>query len=509
MPQPVMVIVFDGVGVNPSPAYNAWALAKTPHLDHYFASNPHTTLNASGLAVGLPDGQFGNSEVGHLTIGSGRILEQDLVKIARSIAKGELQNLPVWQKLVSGTQRLHLIGLVSDGGVHSHIDHLIALLPLLKAANVEPVIHMITDGRDTAPRSALIALEQLQAAIDQIGVGSIATVSGRYYPMDRAGNWDRTETGWKAIMLGEGLTARDPAEAINQAYARGENDEFIQPTVIGQTDGALIKDDDAILFFNFRSDRVRQLSAALGLEHFEEFNRQSMGARNVVTMTEYSSEFPFSVLYPSDKPEQVLAEVIAEHGLKQFHCAEKEKYPHVTYFFNGGHEAPFPGEDRDIINSPDVSTYDLKPEMSSPAVADRVISAIESEQYSFIMVNFANGDMVGHTAVQPAVIQAVECLDLQGHRVIQSALAHGFRVLLTADHGNCDEMVDPISGEPHTQHTSYPVPLLLLGKKDAQLGCGRGLADIAPTVLELLGLPQPGVMNGSSLILKTSLAAAI
>ncbi|MEE9345529.1 MAG: 2,3-bisphosphoglycerate-independent phosphoglycerate mutase [Methylococcales bacterium] len=502
MPQPVMILVFDGFGVNPSPTYNGWAQAKTPHLDHYFANNPHTTLDASGLAVGLPDGQFGNSEVGHLTIGAGRIIEQDLVRISRAICSGELEQHPVWQNLVKKAKRLHLVGLVSDGGVHSHIDHLIAFLPLLKNAGVAPVIHMITDGRDTSPRSALTYLDKLEKAFTDIGVGSIATVSGRYHTMDRAGNWDRTETAWQSLVMGKGIEAHTAREAITQAYQRGETDEFIQPTIIGETNSPLVKDDEPLLLYNFRSDRVRQLASALGMETFEEFGRKPAGPRQIVTMTEYSEDFPFPVLFPSIKPQKVLSEVISEHGLKQFHCAEKEKYPHVTYFFNGGEEQSYTGEDREIIDSPNVATYDLQPEMSTPAVADRVIAAIESRQYSFFMINFANGDMVGHTAIQPAIIQAVECLDLQSHRVIQTALAHGVRVLLTADHGNCDEMVDPISGEPHTQHTAYPVPFLLLGQRDAHLGTGRGLANIAPTVLELLGLSQPEKMTASSILLK-------
>jgi 2,3-bisphosphoglycerate-independent phosphoglycerate mutase len=497
-----MILVFDGFCVNPSPTYNGWALANTPHLDHYFSSNPHTTLEASGLAVGLPDGQFGNSEVGHFTIGAGRIIEQDLVRISNAIIKGELQEYPVWKKLLENTKRLHLVGLVSDGGVHSHIDHLVALLPLLKNAGVEPVIHMITDGRDTSPRSALTYLDTLEKAFADTGVGSIATVSGRYHIMDRAGNWDRTETAWQCLIMGKGIEASSAREAITQAYARGETDEFIQPTVIGHTDTLLIKDDEPLILYNFRSDRVRQLASALGMEAFEEFARKPAGIRQIVTMTEYSEDFTFPVLFPSTKPEKVLSEVIADNGLKQFHCAEKEKYPHVTYFFNGGEEQSYPGEDREIIDSPSVATYDLQPEMSTPAVADRVIAAIESKQYSFFMINFANGDMVGHTAIQPAILQAVECLDIQSHRVIQAALAHGVRVLLTADHGNCDEMVDPISGEPHTQHTAYPVPFLLLGQQDAKLGTGRGLADIAPTVLDLLGLEQPEQMTASSIILK-------
>ena len=506
--RPVLLIIFDGFGLNPNRLNNGWAQANTPHLDHYFASNPHTALQASGLAVGLPDGQFGNSEVGHLTLGAGRVLEQELLRIMEVIHSGELKINQAWQALLKDGRRVHLIGLVSDGGVHSHIEHLLGLLPLLKEAGVTPVIHMITDGRDTSPKSSRKYLSALEQRLAELGTGEIATISGRYYAMDRAKHWDRTQKAWSAMVLGEGLHAGTPLEAIEAAYARGEGDEFIQPTVIGLPSTPVTAPDEPVFFFNFRSDRMRQLAAAMGLEDFSHFERkaeQNNETRRVVCMTQYNARFPFPVLFPPRQPEKVLAEVISEAGLKQFHCAEQEKYPHVTYFFNGGGEQPFPGEERDIIPSPNVATYDLKPEMSAPQVADRIIQAIESNQYHFILVNFANGDMVGHTAVRPAIIQAVETLDRQSHRVIQAALQRDCYVMLTADHGNCDEMVDPATGEPHTQHTVYPVPFLLLGDREAQLGIGRGLADIAPTVLDLLQLPQPRQMSGHSLILKGGL----
>ena len=500
--RPVLLIIFDGFGLNPNRLNNGWAQASTPHLDHYFATNPHTALQASGLAVGLPDGQFGNSEVGHLTLGAGRILEQELVRITEAIHAGGLIANPAWQGLLKGSKRVHLIGMVSDGGVHSHIDHLFGLLSVLNEAGVTPVIHMITDGRDTSPRAArkfVIALERRLA--EEPGTGHIATVSGRYFAMDRAMHWDRTEKAWSAMVLGEGLHAASPLEAIEAAYARDEGDEFIQPTVIGSAPTPVIAPDEPIFFFNFRSDRMRQLAAAMGLEDFSYFVRNTKPHR-VVCMTEYNAQFPFPVVFPPRQPEKVLAEIISDAGLKQFHCAEQEKYPHVTYFFNGGHEKPFAGEEREIIPSPDVTTYDLKPEMSAPQVADRIIQAIESNRYDFIFVNFANSDMVGHTAVRQAIIQAVETLDRQSHRVIQAALKQNYYVLLSSDHGNCDEMVDPVTGEPHTQHTVYPVPFLLLGDREARLGIGRGLADIAPTVLDLLNLPQPPQMTGHSLILE-------
>jgi 2,3-bisphosphoglycerate-independent phosphoglycerate mutase len=502
--RPVLLIIFDGFGLNPNRLHNGWALARTPHLDEFFASNPHTALQASGLAVGLPDGQFGNSEVGHLTLGAGRILEQELVRITEAIHGGSLIGNPAWQTLLKGSMRVHLIGMVSDGGVHSHIDHLFGLLAVLNEAGVTPVIHMITDGRDTPPRAALKFLTSLERRLAEFDNGKIASVSGRYFAMDRAMHWDRTEKAWSAMALGEGLHARSPLEAIEAAYSRGEGDEFIQPTVIGSPPTPLIAKNEPIFFFNFRSDRMRQLAAAMGLEDFSNFERDT-GSRQVVCMTEYNAHFPFSVVFKPEQPEKVLAEVISDAGLKQFHCAEREKYPHVTYFFNGGREKPFNGEEREIIPSPDVATYDLIPEMSAPQVADRVIQAIEANRYDFVLVNLANGDMVGHTAIRQAIIQAVETLDLQSHRIIQAALKRNYYVLLTADHGNCDEMVDPATGEPHTQHTVYPVPFLLLGEREARLGIGRGLSDVAPTVLDLLKLPQPPQMTGCSLILNGGL----
>jgi 2,3-bisphosphoglycerate-independent phosphoglycerate mutase len=464
-PRPVLLAIFDGFGLNPSRVHNAWALARTPHLDHYFASYPHSVLQASGRAVGLPDGQFGNSEVGHLTLGSGRVLEQDLVRIANAIYDGSLEQLPAWQSLLSDCKRLHLVGLVSDGGVHSHMEHLLGILALLRQTEIEPVIHMITDGRDTAPRAALGYLAEVEASLASLGRGWIATVSGRYCAMDRARHWDRTERAWRAMVLGQGLTADTAREAIESAYARGEGDEF----------------------------------------DFDSFDRSGVCLKSLVCMTEYDARFPFPVLFSPQAPRQVLAEVLSDAGLAQLHCSETEKFAHVTYFFNGGREQPFPQEERIIVSSPEVATYDLQPEMSAPGIADELIAAIESEQYSFIVTNFANGDMVGHTARREPIIRAVETLDLECQRVFRVALENNWRILLTADHGNCDEMINPNTGEPHTQHTEYPVPFLLMGEGPVRLSTGRGLADIAPTILELLGVPQPQVMTGRSLLLKKGL----
>ena len=502
-PRPVLLAIFDGFGLNPSRAHNAWALARTPHLDHYFASYPHTVLQASGRAVGLPDGQFGNSEVGHQTLGSGRVLEQDLIRIANAIYDGSFSQLPAWQSMMTDCKRLHLVGLVSDGGVHAHIEHLLGILALLRQTRVEPVIHMVTDGRDTAPRAALDYLDELERSLASLGRGCIATVSGRYCAMDRARHWDRTERAWKAMVLGEGMTAATAREAIEAAYARGEGDEFIQPTVVAGHQG--ISRDEAVLFTNFRSDRVRQLSAAFGNKFFDGFDRGGVCLPKPVCMTEYDVNFRFPVLFESQVPRQVLAEVLSDAGLEQLHCSETEKFAHVTYFFNGGREQPFPGEVRNIVPSPEVATYDLQPEMNASGIADQLLEAIKSGKYDFIVTNFANADMVGHTARCEPIIRAVETLDLESNRVFRVALQNNWRILLTADHGNCDEMINPNTGEPHTQHTEYPVPFLIMGEGPVRLSTGRGLADIAPTILELLGVPQPPEMTGRSLILQQRL----
>ncbi|MDA8383117.1 MAG: 2,3-bisphosphoglycerate-independent phosphoglycerate mutase [Betaproteobacteria bacterium] len=504
--KPVLLMIFDGFGINPSRVNNAWAQARTPHLDYYFANHPHTSLQTSGLAVGLPDGQFGSSEVGHLTMGAGRILQQDLMRVQQAIVSGALAQNPTWTQMLEGARRLHLVGMVSDGGVHSHIDHLVGLLDTVAAAGVAPIVHMITDGRDTPPRAAAVYAERIESVLARLGRGRIATVSGRYCAMDRIAHWDRTEKAWAAMILGLGQRADSAKSAIEAAYARGEGDEFIVPTIVGDPASSIIGPDEPVLFFNFRSDRMRQIAAAVGLRSFDAFARGDAGTRRVVTLTRYDAKLPFPVLFPPEYPEHGLAQVLSEAGLRQFHCAETEKYPHVTYFFNGGHEEPFPGEDRAIIASPRIATYDLKPEMSAPLVAERVIQAIEEGGYAFVLVNFANADMVGHTANPAATVRAVETLDLQSHRVIRAATARGYRVILTADHGNCEEMIDPETGEPNTQHTLYPVPFLLIGVPKAHLGLGRGLADVAPTVLDLLGIETPSAMTGHSLLLKPGLA---
>ena len=394
---------------------------------------------------------------------------------------------------------LHLVGLVSDGGVHSHIDHLFALIDLCAQYKVKPVVHMITDGRDTAQMSALVYLKQLERKLDD-AEGCIATVCGRYYAMDRDNRWHRTERAWKAMVNGEGRNAEKARYAIEEAYAREETDEFIKPTVLDECE--LIQSGDSVIFFNFRNDRPRQLAAALSQSEFNEFDTGNYTGATVTCLTEYDPEFLLPIGYAPERPQYTVASVVSRAGHKQFHCAETEKYAHVTYFFNGGKKKPFAGEEHVMVNSPSVATYDLKPEMSAREVADKVIEALASGEYGFILVNFANGDMVGHTAVRDAVIAAVEALDTQVGRVLDAAVEAGFSVVLTADHGNCDEMVDPVTQEPHTQHTLYPVPCMVIDEANWHLLPGGDLSSVAPTVLQLIGLQQPSEMTGKSLLMK-------
>lgn len=501
--RPVLLVILDGFGTNPSRANNGVALARTPNFDRYFSSQPHTLLQASGRAVGLPDGQMGNSEVGHLVLGCGSVVRQDLVHIDDCIADHSFFQNPALcaaADAARAAQRpLHLLGLVSDGGVHSHVRHLLALIELCRRRNVQPVVHMITDGRDTAPRNALSYLADLDANLQRVG-GRIASVMGRYYAMDRDNRWDRVQHAWKALVRGEGERAANARAAIQAAYERGESDEFIKPTVL---DGAAtIAPGDSVVFFNFRKDRPRQITAALTKKEFIEFPRGEFTPVVVTCMNQYDQWFNLPYAFERERPQITLAEIISRAGLKQFHCAETEKYPHVTYFFNGGRGEAYPGEERVIVDSPKVTTYDLAPEMNAAAVASAVISALTSKQFAFLVVNFANGDMVGHTAVRDAVITSVETLDHEVGRVLDTAVALGYSVVLTADHGNCEELIDPVTREPHTQHTVYPVPCMVIDQTPWQLSIGAGLSSVAPTVLQLMGLQQPEVMLGHSLLLR-------
>ncbi len=502
--RPVVLIILDGFGANPAKLNNGIAEADTPRFDEYFSRYGHTLLEASGRASGLPSGQMGNSEVGHITLGCGHIVRQDLVKIDDSIAEGSFfENEALCQTMKdarAGGGYVHLVGLVSDGGVHSHINHLTALINHTDRYNVTPVVHMICDGRDTPPQSALEYLPAVEKALKK-RKGHIASVSGRYYSMDRDRRWERTEKAWRAIAKGEGRTAGSAREAIEQAYAAGENDEFITPTLI--EGHRAIHPDDSVIFFNFRKDRPRQLLSALFQEDFTEFDRgPDYIPIRPVCMTKYDQWYDLPYAFGRDHPEVTLGKYLADMNLKQFRCAETEKFAHVTYFFNGGRSDPYPGEDREIIPSSKVATYDLKPEMSADLVANQVVQAIESEQYAFILVNFANGDMVGHTAVREAIITAVQTLDREVGRVLDAAVAHEYSVIMTADHGNCDEYIDPNTGGPHTQHTIYPVPCLIIDKHPWKLATGGGLKNVAPTVLHLMGLTKPDGMTSSSLLLK-------
>jgi 2,3-bisphosphoglycerate-independent phosphoglycerate mutase len=501
--RPVVLIILDGFGGNPSKINNGIAEAATPRFNEYFSRYGHTLIEASGRASGLPNGQMGNSEVGHITLGCGQVIRQDLVKIDDAIADGSFYSNPVLREaMVKARDRkgcVHLIGLVSDGGVHSHVNHLIALINHTNRFNVTPVLHMICDGRDTPPKSALGYLPSVMQALDK-NHGVIATVSGRYYAMDRDHRWDRTEKAWLAMVKGDGKHSITAQQAIEQAYAQGQTDEFIMPTVLAAH--RCIQPSDSVIFFNFRKDRPRQLVSALFQSDFTEFNRgTNYQPIFPVCMTRYDQWYGLPYAFERDQPSVTLGKYLSDLGLKQFRCAETEKFAHVTYFFNGGRSDPYPHEDRIIVPSPKVATYDLQPEMSAREVADKVIKAIVSEQYAFILVNFANGDMVGHTAIRSAIIKAVETLDQEVGRVLDVAVSHDYSVILTSDHGNCDEYIDPNTGAPHTQHTVYPVPCLIVDSQAWRLATGGALENIAPTVLNLMGLTRPEGMTGKSLLL--------
>ncbi len=501
--RPVILIILDGFGVNPSRLNNAVIEANTPKLDHYFSHYPHTLLQASGPAVGLPDGQMGNSEVGHLTIGCGDVVRQDLVHIDDSINDGSFfENGVLLEAVRRASQKgcpLHLMGLLSDGGVHSHIRHLKALIELCRRNSVPPLVHAFLDGRDTPPQSALRYLDELNTALHDSN-GAIATISGRYYAMDRDNRWERTELAWKAIAKGDGNRAENAGRAVLDAYEKGVSDEFLVPTVL--PDALPLQGSDEIIFFNYRKDRTRQLTTAFFREEFSHFPRPSFSPVQVTCMTQYDEWYKLPYAFEQERPKITLAEVISCAGLKQFHCAETEKYAHVTYFLNGGKGDALNGEERKIIPSPDVATYDLAPEMSAGKVADAVVDAMESGQFEFIVVNFANGDMVGHTGKREAILKTVETLDYEVGRILDLAQAQRYSVILTADHGNCEEMVDVVTGEPHTQHTTYPVPCLIVDKTPWLLSGVAGLSAIAPTVLHLMGLRIPEQMSGKSLLIK-------
>ena len=491
MKKPVLLMILDGWGIAPADKTNAVAMAKTPNLDSYFANYPHTTLEASGKAVGLPAGQIGNSEVGHLNIGAGRIIYQSLTRIDKAIEDGDLYK----NKELSR----HLLGLLSDGGVHSHIEHLLALICMAKVKGLTKIyVHAFLDGRDVGPKTALEYIHELEDGMAQIGVGKIATVSGRYYAMDRDKRWERVERAYKALVLGEGGKAASAAAGVEASYAAGVTDEFVEPFTVDGVDGKITA-GDGVIFFNFRPDRAREITRALHDEDFPYFARPE-GARpvNYVCMTQYDATITAPVAFPPEEIKDTLGEVLAQHGLHQLRIAETEKYAHVTFFFNGGVEAPNANEERILIPSPKVATYDLQPEMSAEEVTQALLTELDKDKFDAIILNFANPDMVGHTGVLSAAITAMEKVDDCAGRIVRKVLSLGGSVCITADHGNLEKMAES-DGSPNTAHTTNPVPFLLVSKEQHKLHNGI-LADIAPTLLQLLNIKQPAAMTGKTLI---------
>lgn len=481
------MVITDGIGYSPKRDFNAFHAATKPTYDRLFAQVPHSLIDTFGLSVGLPEGQMGNSEVGHMSIGSGRVLYQDLVKISLSLEEGTFEHNDVFASLMKTSKRLHLISLMSDGGVHSHIDHMMGVLEIAAEAGKEVWLHLITDGRDVAPTSAKLFLHTVNA--HGYSNVKIASIGGRFYGMDRDNRWERVQKGYEAIVCAEPKSEQSVADYIENAYAAGETDEFITPTAFDGYDG--FKEGDAVLMLNFRSDRMRELTTAIGDKEFIGFNREFIPT-HLATMTQYDKNFPYPVLFPKDAPTNTLAEVISKAGLRQLHTAETEKYAHVTFFFNGGIEEPYENETRVLIPSPQVKTYDMQPQMSAPEVGDVVVKAMD-EGYEFVVVNFANGDMVGHTGVFDAAVQAVQAVDTQLGRIIDAADRNGYAVVITSDHGNCEEMRDD-AGNVLTNHTVGKVWCFVRDESVSTVHPGA-LNNVAPTVLKLMGLEIPSEMD--------------
>lgn len=505
--KPVMLIVLDGWGLREAERGNAVAQAATPNFDRWLRTGERCIVHTSGEHVGLTPGQMGNSEVGHLNLGAGRIVYQDISRIANAIADGALAGNPVLQDALQHVgqrgKRLHLIGLLGDGGVHSHSDHLYALLDIAAATGLDPALHLITDGRDTPTQNGLKYCAELQRKIDRVGVGTVATVSGRYYAMDRDRRWERTQRAYDAMAFrASDARAPDALTAIQQSYDAGVTDEFIAPTVIGDGREPGIKSGDVLLCFNFRADRMRQLAAAFVQRDFAGADRfRLIPDLRLITMTAYMEGLTSEILFPLELLRNTLAETISAAGKTQYHSAETEKYPHVTFFFNGRNEAPFAGETRLIVPSPKVATYDLQPEMSAHALTEETLARLSAADDDFLLLNFANPDMVGHTGSLPAAIKAVEAVDACAGRLVDAVLAKGGAAIVTADHGNCERMIDEVTGEPHTYHTVGPVSLFVLDSAGYyDLHAWGRLADVAPTVLDLMDIEQPQEMTGRSLL---------
>lgn len=511
--RPTVLMILDGFGLNDNPKANAVAMADTPNIDHLMKTYPFVKGYASGLAVGLPDGQMGNSEVGHMNMGAGRVVYQDLTRITKSIEDGSFfQN----EALLAGIENvkknhsaLHLCGLLSDGGVHSHNSHLYSLLELARRQGIEKVyVHCFMDGRDTPPSSGIGYIRELQDKMKEIGVGEIATISGRYYAMDRDNRWDREEKAYLAMTKGQGNHAPDAVTAMQNSYNAGVTDEFVVPVVIDK-DGAptaLIQDHDTVIFYNFRPDRARQITHAFCADEFDGFDRGRRLDLTYVCFTEYDVTIPHKLIaFQEIELKNTFGEYLAAHGLKQARIAETEKYAHVTFFFNGGVEKPNPGEDRILVHSPKVATYDLKPEMSAYEVCDKLVAAITSEKYDVIVINFANPDMVGHTGVIEAAVKAVETVDTCVGRAVDALMKVDGQMFICADHGNCEQEIDYETGEPLTSHTTNPVPFILVNYDPAYTLAENGrLADIVPTLIEMMGMEQPPEMTGHSLLVRKS-----
>jgi 2,3-bisphosphoglycerate-independent phosphoglycerate mutase len=511
-PTPILLAILDGWGAGPLNEFNAIHVARTPNMDFWQKNYPYTTLVCHNGAVGLPEGQMGNSEVGHLNIGAGRIVYQDYTRINNAIDSGDFFDNKILNNTISkaleNDSALHLMGLVSDGGVHSHIKHLLALIEMAADHGLTKVfIHAFMDGRDTPPTSGIDYIRQLQNKLAEIGTGHLATISGRYYAMDRDKRWGRVQTAWEAIVDGNGIKASDPVQAVQGAYDRGETDEFIHPLVLHDENNkpiAVVQDNDIVLMFNFRADRVRELTQVFTDKNWDEFpvNRRPV-LTDYITFTQYDIHFTMPVVFPPVSLDHILAEEISSAGLNQLRIAETEKYAHVTYFFNGGREEPYPLEERILIPSPkEVATYDLKPEMSAYLVTEELLNRVDSGSYSLIVLNFANGDMVGHSGILDATVKACEAVDTCLGKIVEKFAAKGGIVLITADHGNAETMCDPKSNCPVTAHSSHPVPFILLSEKhrNSTLRQDGSLRDIAPTILNLQGLPIPREMTGQSLI---------
>ncbi|OIR19373.1 2,3-bisphosphoglycerate-independent phosphoglycerate mutase [mine drainage metagenome] len=503
---PVLLLILDGFGYREEADFNAVAHARKPNWERIWSEYPHTLINASELHVGLPNGQMGNSEVGHLNIGAGRVVYQDLTKVDLAIENGSFFSNPALQQAAATAKQrgtaLHILGLLSPGGVHSHEAHIHAMLELAVRNGLRKIfIHAFLDGRDTPPRSAAQSLQALQDKCAQLGAGRIASMVGRYFAMDRDNRWERVQIAYDMLASGKApYHAATPQAALESAYARGENDEFVQATIVG--DPIAMQDGDVAVFMNFRADRAREITRALTEEKFEGFTRSRFPRlANFTTLSSYGEDFRLPCAYTADEIHNSFGEYLSNLGLKQLRIAETEKYAHVTYFMNGGKEQPFPGEDRILVPSPKVATYDLKPEMSAFEVTDKLEAAIRSQQYQAILCNYANGDMVGHSGIMDAAVTAVEALDVCIGRVVKAMLECGGEVLITADHGNAEQMLDRTTHQAHTAHTLNPVPFIYIGRKADIAPAGTGaLQDVAPTLLAMMGLPQPPEMTGKSLI---------